>query len=42
MNVRVEKNAEGRLQGMIRIRCKTEPMAVCLGDKVRQIQKKMP
>jgi len=39
VNVSVEKTAEGRLAGYIRIRSKTQGIALSLGDKITLKQK---
>lgn len=38
-NVSIERSPDGRLQGFIRIRCKTQGIALSLGDKIAQRQK---
>jgi coatomer subunit beta len=39
VNVSIEKEADGRLAGTVRIRARNQGIALSLGDKVNQIQK---
>mmetsp|Transcript_11718 Transcript_11718/g.13507 ORF Transcript_11718/g.13507 Transcript_11718/m.13507 type:complete len:956 (+) Transcript_11718:31-2898(+) len=39
-NVSLEVNDEGKIEGLVRIRCKTQPIAYGLGEKVSNRQKK--
>jgi coatomer subunit beta len=40
LNVSIEKTKEGKINGLIRIRAKTEGMAGCIGNRLKQLQKK--
>lgn len=42
MNLSVEKQADGKLSGYIRIRSKTQGIALSLGDKITLKQKGGP
>jgi coatomer subunit beta len=41
LNVSIEKTKEGKINGLIRIRAKTEGMAGCIGNRIKQLQKKI-
>jgi hypothetical protein len=41
LNISIELTKEGVLNGLIRIRAKTEGMAGCIGTRIKAIQKKL-
>ena len=38
-NISIEKDEHGAIQGFVRIRCKTQGIALGLGDKITAIQR---